>query len=321
MAKKGDPVSPVYPVGPVGAWATLGFRLCENFGKDKGDLNVDTKMIITELKQRGYNAIERDIVKNGETVKAVVVKNKFNIAPVFYTDSLIESAEYAGKTLSDVVDYIEDTYKKVKREENFDVDGIMEREYVLEHIRMGVQKESEENVVKCFTEYEGIEKYLYLTVDFDDDSDSDSDTLSSIRVTHELLDRLEVEEEELWEQAEVNTFSETTVTSLLDVMGLADVPGMEECQMLIISNKSKIKGAVAMLNNDFINKLAKEMGVLKFVIIPSSIHECLLVPCYEDYDDETNLFGFSLMVKEVNRTEVKEEEQLSDRAYIFNSTI
>lgn len=277
---------------------------------------MNKEMIILELEKRGYNAIEQDIVKNGETVKAVVIKNKFNIAPVFYPDSIIESAENAGKTLSDVVDYIEDAYKKVKREENFDINGIMEREYVLEHIRMGVQKESEENVVKCFTEYEGIEKYLYLTVDLDDNSDA----LSSIRVTKELLTRLEVEEEELWEHAEVNTFRETTVTSLLDVMGLADVPEMEKCQMLIISNKSKIKGAVAMLDTDFINKLAKDMEVSKFVIIPSSIHECLLVPCYEEYDD-ANLLDFSLMVKEVNRTEVKKEEQLSDRAYIFNPTI
>ena len=48
-------------------------------------------------------------------------------------------------------------------------------------------------------------------------------------------------------------------------------------------------------------------------ILPSSVHELILVPAYE-YIDVYQLYE---MVKEVNDTQVAPEERLTDRAYIL----
>lgn len=47
-------------------------------------------------------------------------------------------------------------------------------------------------------------------------------------------------------------------------------------------------------------------------MLPSSVHEMLLVP----YTEEISLDDFSAMVTEINGAEVAPEERLTDRAYI-----
>ena len=51
----------------------------------------------------------------------------------------------------------------------------------------------------------------------------------------------------------------------------------------------------------------------KIVVLPSYIHEMLLIPYTEDMDIDT----FSEMVEEVNNAEVEPIERLTDRAYII----
>ena len=48
-------------------------------------------------------------------------------------------------------------------------------------------------------------------------------------------------------------------------------------------------------------------------ILPSSVHECMIVPA-EQWEDTSAL---SEMVREINRTQVSEEEYLSNTIYRF----
>ena len=52
----------------------------------------------------------------------------------------------------------------------------------------------------------------------------------------------------------------------------------------------------------------------RLIIIPSSTHEVLLIPC----DPETDVLSFNEMVQEVNATQLMPEEVLSDNAYIYD---
>ena len=52
----------------------------------------------------------------------------------------------------------------------------------------------------------------------------------------------------------------------------------------------------------------------KTAILPSSVHECIAVP----YEDESDLYEYQKMVKEVNDTCVSEEERLTDSVYIID---
>lgn len=61
------------------------------------------------------------------------------------------------------------------------------------------------------------------------------------------------------------------------------------------------------------NEIKKEYEVENLVILPSSIHECIVVPKTED----TDLDDLSRMVCEVNASAVAEREQLANRAFII----
>ena len=64
---------------------------------------------------------------------------------------------------------------------------------------------------------------------------------------------------------------------------------------------------------EMISGFAKEKG-RNLYIIPSSIHEVLLVP----YDSTVSLDDLSNMVNQVNHAEVPMEERLSNHVYFYS---
>lgn len=87
----------------------------------------------------------------------------------------------------------------------------------------------------------------------------------------------------------------------------------ELCYML--SNEKMIQGAAVLAYPEELRKATKSFGEEKCYILPSSTHEVLLVP--------ESLAGGSPerladMVKDVNATEVKTGEQLSNHVYFFD---
>ena len=84
-------------------------------------------------------------------------------------------------------------------------------------------------------------------------------------------------------------------------------------EMYVLTNKQKMNGASCILYehilNDFANQKNKDIYIL-----PSSVHEVILVPVAEDID-RTEL---SRMVRDVNRNELEEGDVLSDRVYYYD---
>ncbi|MBQ8857968.1 MAG: hypothetical protein IJ024_07490 [Lachnospiraceae bacterium] len=91
---------------------------------------------------------------------------------------------------------------------------------------------------------------------------------------------------------------------------------MEESPLYILSNQMGIHGASAILYPGMPGKIYEKLQ-RKFYLLPSSIHEFLIVP-ENDFLIPENLRS---MVKEVNETQIKEEELLSDHIYYFNGDI
>lgn len=81
-----------------------------------------------------------------------------------------------------------------------------------------------------------------------------------------------------------------------------------------MTNTEKFYGAAAIIyGKDKIRGLAEKEGN-DIVIIPSSVHECILFP----YDESMPFELLNAMVNEVNTSEVKEEEILSDHVYMYD---
>lgn len=82
--------------------------------------------------------------------------------------------------------------------------------------------------------------------------------------------------------------------------------------MYVLSNEQKLQGAACILYPDVLSNFAKEKNSDLF-ILPSSIHEVILLPDSEGTSKETLLE----MVSEINRTQVEEGEVLADSVYYY----
>lgn len=80
----------------------------------------------------------------------------------------------------------------------------------------------------------------------------------------------------------------------------------------VLTNAARIQGASVILYLETLKKCA-EAFQKDMVILPSSIHEVILVPYEEEMDAEELAF----MIQSINTTEVPREEWLSDHAYLY----
>ena len=270
------------------------------------------EIIINELNNRGYKAEAQNTIKNGVELEGIRILTDNNIAPVIYTEAIIENAENEGKSLDEVVSAIIGTYENHKSFE-FDVNMLFDRDFVLNSIYVGLQRVSTEDIEKKLCEdFEGIESYLYIR------GEADREGSYSIKVSKAILDRANISEVEAWEQAQTNTEAETSLESMAKVM--SEMLGFEyseemdeQTPFFIISNTSKVKGASAILNKKVLAEFGERYHTDKIVVLPSSIHEMLLVPYTEEIDIDT----FSDMVASVNGSEVEPLDNLVDRAFII----
>ena len=99
---------------------------------------------------------------------------------------------------------------------------------------------------------------------------------------------------------------------------LEEMTGMElekqyDVPMYVLTNKEKIFGASVLLYSEKLQELAEKTGK-NLLILPSSVHEVLLMP-----DEEEQEYGFyRQMIAEVNTTQVDPEEVLSYSLYCYD---
>ena len=275
------------------------------------------KDIIAKLQEMGINAEEASSLKNGVVFEGIVIRTEgSNIAPIIYTDPIIEAAMAAGKTVEEAAKKVVEIYEESKGP-CFDLDEMLSRGGILETIKIGLQKTSTENIVKRETPFPGIEQYLFIG------DDMEGGGSYAIRVKPELLESREIEISEAWEAAERNTFAETRIhgmTSVLMELMPGDIPEelkdaftAQEEVMYVVTNEKRYRGASAILNTAAIKDFAEIHGFKKLAVIPSSIHEVIIVPV----DDEAGKADLDEMIAEVNATEVTPEEVLGSEAFFM----
>ena len=157
----------------------------------------------------------------------------------------------------------------------------------------------------------------------------------SVKVTGAIAGEWGVSEAELYntalENLEKEQYSITNVEEMIMQRLLEKVGGnegemaqmMEEFEldltennnfpMYVLTNESKLFGFAGILNKKLLKDFAEKHKADIF-IIPSSVHEALLVPAIDNLDTK----HLQDTVKEVNETELEEEDVLSDNVYYYS---
>lgn len=84
-------------------------------------------------------------------------------------------------------------------------------------------------------------------------------------------------------------------------------------QMYILTNEEKYFGAAALLYPHVLSHISRLLHC-NFYVLPSSIHECILVPDSGQFSKKE----LETMVREVNETQVEDEEVLSQNVYYYD---
>jgi len=135
--------------------------------------------------------------------------------------------------------------------------------------------------------------------------------VGSVNVTSNIIESWGLDEGTVMDKAIQNTINaEISIQSMGGFVARAFNLDMDmPTGFFILSNKDMTYGASAILAA--LDKLKKKYSD-GFYVIPSSVHEVLVLPsCGFDKDYITNL------IQEVNTTEVQPEEVLSDHVYQF----
>lgn len=272
---------------------------------------------------------QNDIRLTGLTIKSI----SKNIAPIIYLESFYESYK-KGLEFEDILKSIAEIRMQHEMEADFDVSNITKLDLCKNKIMprlIGVELNKEILKRRPHVIIED------LAVTFFIDLGDKGDGKMTIPIHKELFDSWGISVERLYEIAVENleNSNQGTIKSLMDVIKESLISKMiNECgdaeianqmldemmpgntpQIYVITNRNKLNGANLLLDKLFMSQITDRFGEADFFIIPSSIHECLLVPAYQGF----NRNDLQAMVAQVNDTTVEVEDQLSNSIYIYTT--
>lgn len=281
------------------------------------------------------DVILQQITKNNDTVlDAVLISNvETNISPTIYVNGMYEDYQN-GRSMDSILEQIADMRVSNELDMNFDVSRIMNFDQAKDHIVARLVN-AEENSNRLdgvpFTQVED------LAITYHIDLGSNSSSSMSVQVQEPMLAAYGITKEELHDLAMANTqqnapatFKSMTQTMteimLPDMMASMNVSREEAMQMIedmlppdegtmwVLTNEDKMNGAIAMMDTEMLDNIREQIGG-DFYILPSSIHEVLIVP----KEAGMSVADLEDMVQTVNATEVQPQERLSDHVYAYDA--
>lgn len=262
------------------------------------------KDIQNEIEKRGYEISIKTTMKNGIEMEAFAVHGNEQITPLIYVNSFLKEAEN-GKAISKIAEEIIQIYRSNDGSELVEISRLMDKDFMIPRLRMALQKESRENIIKKDCELDGLECYLYV---------SDDAKGYSFKVKEEHLPILKMTTDEAFKVAEKQTFERSTILTMAEMLGLQM---KDDGGMFVVSVEGGFRGAISVLNKNLIKSKLKtvfEEDVIEVLVLPSSIHECIVVPMTNEMNDKSI---YDDMVQQINKDEVDATEVLANKSYLM----
>lgn len=257
------------------------------------------------IEAAGFEAKEVEVVKGGIYKHALNVGSG-KVLPTIYEETVADMDD------EELISFVARITGNLP--DSVDIVSLLTREYVLDHVVSCVRPlvEGDKNAVALPTQYEGIEEVFKIALPEDLFAGKGQ---STVQLTWSLAKSIDLTSEEVQEAARENLRAQATVRSMSEVLsGMgADIPeGIvdEVPPMLVASNLSNTNGASVILLTDYLSEVAQQYGWDGVIIVPSSVHEVLLLP-----DVNVDLDYIAAMIAEVNTSQVAPEDVLSWQPY------
>jgi hypothetical protein len=274
---------------------------------------------------------------NGIVLEGLTITREgVQACPVIYLKDYYRDYQ-KDKDLDSCALHIIDSYKKACESPVMNFPGILHWGDIKNKLRiMLVNYEMNEDSLSGYP----YEKFLDLAITYYLILSVTGEGSASVRVTNSLLSSWRITEEELKDTAYENMmkYDYPVIESMDDIMMKmmrrnfekefiddeydidAIIEGMisgmvkgYSCNMYVMTNQTRTKGAGSLLCREALQGFAERIGN-GFYILPSSLHELILVP----YEEDCSVKKLKQMVGEVNHSEVAEDEVLSDKVYYYD---
>ncbi len=269
-----------------------------------------TENLVNEINKDlvGFKVVINPIKKNNiERIGLTVVptEGERGICPTLY----IEDMESKEEVISCVNRVIE------KEKPNLDIEEITSRDFILSHVRACLVSADNLILEDDVVSRPFLDMAITYRIVFDG---FEKDAQGSILIRKAVLERAEIEEEELFEIVKKSTDFEmkSMFDTLVDLLEIEDDEavnmGFEMPGLYVLSSKDKMQGA-SVLITDLLAEVRKKFNS-DFYILPSSVHEVIVLSA-----DNMDVNALLDMVKTINATEVRPEDRLTDSVYIYGA--
>ena len=291
---------------------------------------------INDRLPKGHSLTLKPVNKNnGVVLHGLVINNGHcNISPTIYLDYYYD--EYKkGQSVDFLASQIISQYQRFALEDDFDISFFTDYEKCKKNISYKlINYEKNKELLKdvphiVYLDLAIVFYCLISNIDSRLKAINESDT-SSILIRNSHMEHWGVTVNDLFEVASVNTpkLLKSEIRNLADIVKelmeeSALSPQLEEDEnlledsrqypMYVLTNKIKLFGACCILYKNLLGEFANKLES-DLYIIPSSIHEVLLVPKTIECDSEY----LTDLIRQVNSTELDTQEVLSDHVYYYS---
>ena len=298
------------------------------------DFTQELVEVLKEMTSPDIRVILTEVMKvNDQTSKAVsLIRPELNVSRLFYPREFYE--EYCrGRSMKEIAEEILETFQndalraeielKIGILNPFDFDKVKNQLYCR---LVNFERSRKYLLDKCYIKWIDFAVCFYIMVESGDDHRTIMD------VTTDLSSAWDVSEEELIETAfknlcnnypakieGINSVIESYTCKIENPEEFADYMNPSDLSagksMHILTNAVCSNSAIAICYPSLLKNFAENHGVDEVVIIPSSLHEVILLP--KQKGQEMDARGCNQIIREINATKLLPEEVLSDHAYIY----
>lgn len=285
--------------------------------------------LLNDLQALGFEFDQVEITKQNDTkLKGYVVRSKEVLRQTFYFENYYN--DYLnGDTIQDISSRIILGIERTKMDKDEVINIFSSFEDVKELLRVGLVS-TELNVDflkdKPFMKMGDVTVVFYVCFREDEDGN-----IPISWITNKLKDSWSINLCDLYSTAIRNSMREdkAVLTSIQDAMFKITVGAPYQCMnllsddvpldpedMYVLTNKSKNRGAAVILYEGILSDVADRMCVDVLYIIPSSIHEVIVLSGLK-CSEKRVCTELEEMIRSINETEVSREEILGNRPLIY----
>lgn len=277
---------------------------------------VSTLIACVEKKLDGRAAVKRQKIlkNNGVSADGIALRKPGGeAAPLIYLEGIYKSY-LGGRTMEETADKVLEIFRNCPQAPQWDYREILDFAAVRDKIvcRL-VNAEKNQHLLKQVPHLPVLDLAIvfYLLISEGEHQNA------SVLIKNEQMDLWKIPISVLYYTAKENTpkLCPYVLRPLAEVMGMPE-EAMPEGPVLVLTNAKGVNGAAALLY-PHVPKYIYEKTAGSYYLLPSSVHEFLVVPESAGIGAEQLLE----MVREINSTEIAAEDVLSDHIYRFDGNI